>query len=80
MTDINFKDWGMNMLKSLLRDSLENRNAEDLKAAIRELDRRNRRNVIMKEVGNYLDKNAVQLGTDFADVLAEVLLGMRIAL
>ena len=75
-----FKDWGTEMLKSLLRDSLEHRNAEDLKTAIRELDRRNRRNVILKEVGKYLDKNAVALGTDFAEILAETLLGMRLTL
>ena len=79
VNDNPFKDWGTEMLKSLLRDSLENRNAEDLKIAIRELDRRNRRNIVLKEVGKYLDKNAVALGTDFADVLAGVLLGVRVA-
>ncbi|MDO4889118.1 MAG: hypothetical protein Q4A25_00260 [Candidatus Saccharibacteria bacterium] len=77
MANIDFSSWGIEMLKSLLRDSLENRNAEDLKAAIRELDRRNRRNITLREVGKYLDQNTVKLGTDFADALAEFLLGLR---
>ena len=80
VSNADFSGWGIEMLKSLLRDSLEHRNAEDLKAAIRELDRRDRRNIVLREVGKYLDQNAVQLGTDFADILAEILLGMRVAL
>ena len=80
MANADFSGWGIEMLKSLLRDSLENRNADDLKAAIRELDRRDRRNIVLREVGKYLDRNAIRLGTDFADVLAETLLGIRVTI
>lgn len=75
MTNDPYKDWGVDMLKSLLRDSLEHRNAEDFKTAVRVIEKKYKRGdrIVMDEVTKYLNQNAVRLGSDFADVLADVL-------
>ncbi len=75
MTNDPYKDWGVDMLKSLLRDSLEHRNAEDFKIAVRVIEGKYKRGdrIVMDEVAKYLKQNAIRLGSDFADVLADVL-------
>lgn len=81
-----YDDWGPEMLKSLLRDSLEHRNAEDFKVATRALEKKYKKGkdpekgtkIVMNEVRRYLIHNYVKLGTDFAEVLSGFLFGRRV--
>jgi len=77
---VDCSNWKQDMLIDLLRSSLESHNAEDLKEAIRVLEKKYKRGrkIVMDEVRKYLEQNAIRIGTDFADVLAETLLGIRV--
>lgn len=82
---VDYSEWKQAMLVDLLQDSLENRNAEDFKAAVRALEKKYKKNkdperaekIVMNEVRKYLVQNYVRLGTDFANVLSEFLFGQR---
>ncbi|MBR3177305.1 hypothetical protein IKF27_00670 [Candidatus Saccharibacteria bacterium] len=70
-----YENWGPEMLRSLLREGLEHRNAEDFKTAVRVISKKYKKGerIVMDEVTKYLNQNAIRLGSDFADVLAKVL-------